>query len=308
MFDTVNHWLDKDSAGKLNLLAEIPPHLERISEVVNEDAYKVYGQLKNLKIGVFSEGVSIKGSLPKFFLNDNFQTLQRSDTERCIEELSDLLQLPIDKAKITRLDIAQNFIVDHEPNLYYSYLGNCQYFKRLPQENSLYYRTSSRTILFYDKIVEGKKSSYLPPSVWVNQNVLRYEYRLTQRIAKTLNMEVLRANDLYNEKVYIMLLNKYIQEYENIEKKQILKLNYSKMRSPKDFHKQMLALYYQRLGNELYQIIEEMRSNNQFDKKEYYSRLKKEIREYCNQPEIISKTDLLEELNKKVRAVKINMR
>ena len=44
-------------------------------------------------------------------LESNFKTLGHAETKKAIEQLSDTLHLPIEKAIVTRLDIAQNFIV-----------------------------------------------------------------------------------------------------------------------------------------------------------------------------------------------------
>jgi hypothetical protein len=52
------------------------------------------------------------------------------------------------------------------------------------------------------------------------------------------------------------------------------------------------------------QEIENLRYQKAFDKPEYYSRLKKEIKELCKTPEMTSKSDLVAELDKKIKSSK----
>ena len=87
------------------------------------------------------KGVNLKdGSLCKYYLGDNFQTLGRGDTKQAIEMLSDTLHLPLHKATVTRIDIAQNYIVKHPTSVYFNHLGNCMFNERLVQPDGLYYK------------------------------------------------------------------------------------------------------------------------------------------------------------------------
>ncbi len=247
--------------------------------------------------------------MPKYYLNDNFNTLQRHDVQRSFEQLADEIHLPVQKAKVTRVDIGQNYITQFNPESYYIYLGDSQYYKRLPQSNSLYYSNHNRTKLFYNKIAEGKKNGYVVPEIWQNGHVLRYEYRLTRRVSKSLKIVDIRASDLYKEAVYISLIDQYVNEYENITKNSIINFNLEKMKSPKDFIKQLALLQIQDIGQDgIMNLIEDMRAKEVFDKREYYSRLKKDIRELCSMPEITESSESITELNQKVRALKSNYR
>ena len=55
-------------------------------------------------------------------------------------------------------------------------------------------------------------------------------------------------------------------------------------------------------------MVEQMRKRQAFDKPEYYSRLKKELIELCNKPDYSEASSLIEELTKKIKAVKENYR
>lgn len=309
MYDTIKLWLGKDSVSNTNLLAEIPLYLSGIKEQYGEIGTSISGNLRNLKVYIKEAGISIIGSWPKYFLNDNIKTLLRSDVPHVIEQISDEIHLPIINAKANRIDIAQNFPVKYKPESYFDYLGNCRYFKRLIQPNSLYYKNSQRLMTFYNKVREAKKKGLIIPDILLNSNLLRYEYRINQRLPKRFKRAEIKAKDLSEESFYIQLIDQYVKEYENIIKLKKLNFDYNNMESPKDFWKQMDALLIQKIGyNETMEIVENMRARNVFQNKEYYSRLKKEIRDRCNMPEITESSEFIEELDNKIKMVKSNYR
>src|SRR5690625_7853433 len=92
MFDSIKFYLRQESARDTDLLSEIPVYLENVTahEKGNELYYS--GALNNLRVYVSERGVSIQGSLSKYHLSDNMQTLRRQDTEQAIQRLSDDLQ------------------------------------------------------------------------------------------------------------------------------------------------------------------------------------------------------------------------
>jgi hypothetical protein len=303
MFDTINMFLDiKPNQYRLSDLVKT---LNQVTEIKREEAIYLSGYLKNYKIGISEQGISLKGSLAKYFLNDNFQTLTRSDSQRAIEQLSDELNLPIEKAKVCRIDFSQNLIMTYEPEAYYSYLGESNHFQRLPQPQSLYYSNGKRQKLFYNKVAEGKAKRNILPEVWNTQKVLRYELRLTSRLTEQLNRNEVKALDLYNEAFYMAIFDKWYNEYQNINKLNSINFNLEEMNSPKDFHKQLELYAIQIIGQDkIMQFIEDMRAKNAFDKPEYYSRAKKEVRELCKEPIHTIKSELITELDKKVRDAK----
>ncbi len=240
MFDTINLWLPIDDAGIHNFDKSIKS-LNQINECINDDGQvSIHGNLNNYKVKLSGKGVSLKGSLAKYYLPDNFHTLTRSDTARAIEKLSDEINLPIHLAKVSRIDFAQNLIMNYEPQAYYSFLGECQYYKRQKWENSLYYKNENRTKLFYNKIKEGKSKGLKLPDVWNGQNVLRYEMRFTKRIKKQFNQLEINASNLSDEKFYMKIFDKWMDEYTAINKINNLKFDLSKMKSPKDYLNNLL--------------------------------------------------------------------
>jgi hypothetical protein len=308
MFDTINLWLPIDDAGIHNFDKSIKS-LNQINECINDDGQvSIHGNLNNYKVKLSGKGVSLKGSLAKYYLPDNFHTLTRSDTARAIEKLSDEINLPIHLAKVSRIDFAQNLIMNYEPQAYYSFLGECQYYKRQKWENSLYYKNENRTKLFYNKIKEGKSKGLKLPDVWNGQNVLRYEMRFTKRIKKQFNQLEINASNLSDEKFYMKIFDKWMDEYTAINKINNLKFDLSKMKSPKDYLNNLLLRQILIDGQDkIMQEIEDLRHLKTFEKPEYYSRLKKQIKQLCKS-QLTTSSELIFELDKKIKATKNNYR
>jgi hypothetical protein len=309
MYDTLHLWLPIERVGSYNLENTLQ-NLSGITEH-NRDDGQVYisGYLRNYKINISEQGVSLKGSLAKYFLPDNFHTLTRSDSARAFEMMSDELYLPIQEAKVSRIDFSQNFLMDYEPQAYYNFLGECQYYKRQPQLKSLYYTNGLRQKLFYNKVAEGKTKGVSLPDVWNGQNVLRYEMRFLSRLPKQFNKTEIIASSLSNEKFYMAIFDKWFTEYEAINKLHSINFNLSDMNSPKDFWKQINLMAINMIGQDkIMQEIENLRHQKAFDKTEYYSRLKKEIKELCKTPQMTSSSDLMAELDKKVKMAKKHFR
>lgn len=305
MYDTTNLWLPIELISNVNYSNTLQK-LSGITEHTKDDG-QVYisGHLKNYKVNISGQGVSLRGSLAKYFLPDNFHTLTRSDSARAFEMMSDELCLPIQKAKVSRIDFAQNILMDFEPEAYYNFLGECQYYNRHSQSKSLYYTNGLRQKVFYNKIAEGKAKKMTLPDVWQGQNVLRYEIRFTSRLQKQFNMFEINANTLSDEKFYITIFDKWLAEYEAINKLHSINFNLSNMNSPKDFWKQINLMAINIIGQDkIMQEIENLRHQKAFDKPEYYSRLKKEIKELCKTPKMTASSDLMAELDSKIKAAK----
>ncbi len=89
MYDNVDLLLSKECTPNTNFMSEIPVYLENISlHNFNNGMTTISGYLGNLKVFVNEMSVKVKNSsLCKYYLGDNFQTLQRSDTANIYFEL-----------------------------------------------------------------------------------------------------------------------------------------------------------------------------------------------------------------------------
>jgi hypothetical protein len=135
MYDDITLRLTKYETPDVDYLSETTPYFD-IKGEHDYDGTKVVtgylnrlndvetGNLDGLRVTANSFQIKVSGSLCKWYLGNNFETLQRSDTQRAIEKISDTLHLPIDKAQITRIDVACNFIVKQPIGVYLTIWGN----------------------------------------------------------------------------------------------------------------------------------------------------------------------------------------
>ncbi|WP_298392384.1 hypothetical protein, partial [Hydrotalea sp.] len=113
--DTISIKLGIEQAGNIDLLACIPAYLQDVSKHIFEGSKVVItGKLKNLKVSVTDNAVSVKdGSLTKWYLGNNLGILNRSNIENAFHQLSDTLHLPMYKADVKRFDFGKNISVAH---------------------------------------------------------------------------------------------------------------------------------------------------------------------------------------------------
>lgn len=304
MFDSVNFKLTQEEAGGIDFLSETTCYLEDIAEHTFKDGLSVItGKLGGLKVSVNHYQVKVcDGSLCKWYLGDNYQTMGRSDTQRAVEKLSDALHLPMDRAKICRLDIAQNFITKHPTEVYLNHLGLLKYSQRLRQPNSLYYVQSGGLLCFYDKNKEQQSKRDAVPDLYKGRNVLRYEQRYTKRIASQMNVPQVTASTLYDETFYMCLLNRWRDSYRAIQKINDITLNFKAMKTKQDLYKMGVLSLIEQAGGQV-QIIEQINEalkRGDLTRKQAFD-LRQAVKDACSINEGLTvQSDAIEELNKKV--------
>jgi len=300
MYDSLKSWTDRDLFSDSGHLYRVPTLLTDISEIKRDNGfYSISGNLENLRVSVNPLGVSISGSLNKFWHNDNFQKLTRQQTELCMEKLSDILQIDFGQSSIKKLDIAHNLMMNKSPESYYSFLGACTHYNRMVQPNSIYYSNKLKTKLFYNKALEGTAKKMELPAIWQNKNILRYEFRLLKRIAAQMNMTAIQARDLYSESFYMALIDKMIDEYNQIRKNKILtpKIDNMTCKNAKEF---LLSALVEMYGiNQTTEIIQNW--NDKFSTKKEAQRFKRELN---NLKGLTEASQLITELDKKIMRIK----
>jgi hypothetical protein len=300
MFDTVNLWEAK------NYLASLPQYLANVSEHKTDTGdFYLSGSLKNYKVNLNKEGVNLKGSLPKFYLNDNIKTLTRGDTERAFENMEDLLHVKLTNSKVYRFDIGVNLLTEKEPEHYFKFLGESKYYNRLLQPKSLYYVNSNRTKAFYNKIAEVKaKAGHIETAIKY-RNLLRYELRFTRRLTRQLKTLEVNPALLTNEDFYIKIIDRFYNEFQGIHKIFKLKMNLKKIgRQPKenDFFNQLLILLINGVGQDtVLEMVEDMKKDNVYKSPVNYSRIKAKIKKLSKLPDLTEPPAEVEELEKKLK-------
>lgn len=305
MFDTVNMRLTRTEVAGVDFISEVPCYLDSDSVAVHtfSDGEVITGTLGNLKVSLNAYQVRVKdGSLCKWFLGNNFQTIGRKDTQRAIEKLSDTLHLPMEKATVTRLDIAQNFIVRNPVEIYFHHLGLLKNATRLVEPHSIYYNMAGLRMAFYDKNREQKANREPIPDLYNGRNVLRYEQRYTQRIARQLNVLEVKGSMLYDEAFYISLLNRWRDDYKDIQKINDVSLNFQAMKTKQNLYRMGVLSLIQQMGGQMAMIeqIAEAQKRGELSRKQAYD-LKQAVQDACTLREGFTEpNDAIQELDKKV--------
>jgi len=304
MYDNIDLKLPAEEAGGMNLLNEIPARLTKCSQTVYDNgSTSVIGYHGILKVRVTEQAVKIHdSSLCKWFLGDNFQGMARGDVRRSIEKLSDVLHLPMHRADVTRIDVAQNLIMKHEKAVYFNHLGTLQYYNRFLQANGLYYTNTNKVLLFYEKVHEQTDKGQPIPEMYRGRVVLRYEQRYKRRLLQTFNLPELKASTWNDPVFYCGIIDRWRSEYERIRKINDIQINYSMVKTKKEQAIQAILFYIDQRGGEL-QVIGEIREaykRGELTKKQAHD-LRSQVEEACRAKVLTSTSDVIQELDKKVK-------
>jgi|WetSurMetagenome_2_1015567.scaffolds.fasta_scaffold08895_7 hypothetical protein len=304
MYDNLNFKIRGDVG--VDYLSETPNYFHATGEHLFDNNMVITGDLNGFKVAVNERGVNVTdGSLCKWFLGDNFQTLGRGDTQRAIEKLSDTLHLPFDKAKITRIDAAQNIIVKYPIPVYLNHLGELQYYTREPmiKDGSLYYESKGKRIIFYDKVREQKRKGHLIPEMYAGQNVLRFETRYLQRLPSIFKVEKVTGELLYDEAFYIDIFHRWLSTYKSIKKINDINLNFGIMKTKQELYKMgLVSLIEQRGGQPIVlEQINEAQKRGELTRKQAYD-LRQAVNDVCSLGNNLTvENDAIKELDKKVK-------
>jgi hypothetical protein len=208
----------------------------------------------------------------------------------------------MNKATVTRLDIAQNFITRYPPEVYLSHLGILKYATRLQEPNGIYYSQTGGRLCFYDKNREQRNNKEPIPELYEGRNVLRYEQRYTNRIASQLKVGEITGAMLYNDAFYIALLKRWKDTYKAIQKINDISLNIQAMRTKQQLYKMGVLSLIEQAGGQLQMIeqINEAQKRGELSKKQAFD-LRQAVNEACKIKEGLTiPNEAIQELDKKV--------
>ena len=303
MYDTVNLLLPFTEVGDTSLIEEIPCYLTDVGEHNYSRDTIITGYLNGLKVIVSQTQVKVKdGSLCKYFLGDNFQMMRRADTQQAIEKMSDELHLPMARARITRLDVAVNLIMQYPIAIYLNHLGVMRYKTRYVEPNGLSYIAKLERLLFYDKVREQRAKGEFVPEMYRGRNLLRYEQRVLQRVPNVLKQQAVTGASLYDEQFYTFLLKRLLTNYQSIMKVNDIQLNTKTMKTVSELKRMAVVELIEKFGGEVAFLnqIAEAQQRGEITAKQAHD-LRKEIKKACTAGgEIVVKSDAIAELDKKL--------
>lgn len=304
MYDTVHAKLYIDEEERLDLLAELPSKLQSFVEHKDLENNRSYfsAKEKNLNIYINQHYLAIYGSIAKWYLGDNIKVLTRKDTELAFNKLSDILQIAIKNANISRLDVANNVVLKHPIDLYFNYLGAYKKAYRQLDKKTLMYISTSETLCYYDKIAQVKNKRETVPELFKSSNVLRLEQRYMKAPHKALKRSSLTIEDLYNEDLYITILKRWEMAYKQINKVRDINFDFGLINNVTDL-KNIGLLYIVKDRGGLVELLKEIDTEYKTGKLSRWQRdkLKACFRNISNSKKHTKESELLEELNTKVK-------
>jgi hypothetical protein len=183
-------------------------------------------------------------------------------------------------------------------------LGELPRYQRCEQgENGLLYLTSTKALSFYDKVREVRRKRERLPSAFEGLNVLRYEIQFRNRLKDVFKLPEIFAETLYNETFYIQALTMWKDSYFAIQKQGKLRFNPEMLRTldVKKLESSLAAIALKELGErEVLAMIQEARRDGSLTKIQA-ARLRAKVRELATLPAIIEPSEVMLELDAKVK-------
>lgn len=283
MYDTLHFWLDRALLN--NNPFQVALNLSNAVESSSNRGYYIKGGIDNFRVSVSESGISVQGSLSKFYFGNNIQTLSLQQTFEAIQMLSDRLQVSLFEAKVTRIDFGTVLITNKSPETYFKYLGNKRYFERVQKtKHSLTYETKKRVLSFYDKSLEAKKNKISIPEQFKDKNLLRYELRFLNTVCTQLNEKEITGATLCKQAFYLKLVQLWKDEYTSIEKINTNnKIDYSRISTPKDAKDELLkSLLLEKDITCINSFVKDLKANSVFKYAKDYTRLQNDIKSFLN--------------------------
>ena len=308
MYDKVKLWIDRAIVGD-----QYPTIANYLSEARQETdlqtgEIKTFGNLDGLKVSIYTGGLSVIGSFPKYLFGSNVYPLNRHTTAQAIEKLSDALHLQAIEADVTGIEFGTNYLMKHPVAAYLSRLGVMQRLERVQvTSNSIRYegkgKQRPKVFAFYDKIEDAAAKRMECPKDLQGANLLRYEIRLNGRLPYQLSVPYVKASTLYELSFYRTMVKYYQDCYYSISKLNQIKMNVmNEIKTPTDAFNVLVArLISQTDQSQIAGFLEELKQAGVFEDRKNYSRLKKKIEEVATKANISVSDELIKELDNEIK-------
>ena len=305
MYDTINLYYDLKQEDEFKRL--IPIINPSRKEFCHED-YGVriiyHGHIGYLYVTLSPNRICINNrSFCKWLKGDNLQKTTLKDIKEGIEKLSKILNLPMDKAIVSRIDIGLNIIVRHPVEFYLSHLGTSSRTKRLLQSHGLYYHQGDVDFVLYDKLEEYKNENNRIPEKYIGKNLLRIELRFEHNLNNIFKKDKVTAGLLYDKEFYSSLVKLWADHYYKIHKINDICLDLNSIRTINDFRRAYILILSQELGGELEALdqIEKARKSKMIGNHKAYNFRQKIISAYNIKNNFIKPDEAIEELDQKIK-------
>lgn len=306
-YDTVNWYVLRENVSEKSIehfISVVPNFVSAVETKTN--LLTGYGNLnKYLKISITRNRIRVCGSIPKSIHKTNQKSVSLEEVASFFDWFTDILHIHRQDIIVTRIDMAANLKMEHPPICYFNYLGESTYMERSPLGTSLYYKSGYKEYVLYDKGVEVKAKK----GKVVSGNLLRAELKLNNNIPAQMKKGVITAMDLCNMVFYNELVEKWIWEYNRIEKIKPI-IDYVDILKTTTRTETKNCLFANLMGEKNKQnplfttdLIKSMRQIGSYSNPNYYTELKKDFDKLSDLYVIKKRSDLEAELTYKINSV-----
>ncbi|SDR88262.1 hypothetical protein SAMN04515667_0903 [Formosa sp. Hel1_31_208] len=322
MYDNISLYLDSRDANNINLYDEVLENsnnitIERYGLKLNDVpfAYISIEGKNNQKLSFKVEPyrISMMGknsSICKYYLGNNFETLTLMQFNNAIDEISERLGVCLNNARVCRIDIANNFLMEYKPSTYHECLKHLSRYKRYAINGNLYFKTKRIELNFYDKKKEYKEKGFKIPTKHLNtENILRYEIRFKKDVAKIFDRTI-RVTDLRTESFLKEVFDKWQSYYWNIKKQNpVIFESENRTFTAKDFKDYFFTKGVEAIGGieYAYKMIDESKNADNFTRQKAYY-LKQVLNNAYDNANNTSNYDFTGELNSKMQSMLIPLK
>lgn len=288
-------------------IAKLDPHNETRNCMTRTTTFTY--RYNNLFITQTDRRVSVEGSLAVYKNRDNVYPLRFAELPEVIEELSDLIGLNVRGFSVTRMDVAANLTVSCPPSRYFSLLAGLTRHRREVVKSTLYFKSGSTTLMFYDEVAQTKaKLRKMDPAEWeqtmslLPPYLLRYELQV-KKVSKVLRRQVL-ASELADPEIVGALVEQYHTRYESIVKNPTSPVPLTGQKTPKAYFDYFAANGVQALGG--YDRVDKDLSEDTragFISPNQASRVRRKTKKILATTPTPLKSEFLRELDTKIQSV-----
>lgn len=312
MYDAVKLQLKKEDIGDKYKWEAVFQRIYQVCDFKRFDGG--FGYVDGLRVSVTENTVNIKGSLSKYFYGDNIMTLTLAHTKEAIKRLGKELNLPIDKADVMEVEIAENFEVDNPPELYISKMKSLgtSHPNRWESGTTYFPIIKGSMLRLYNKGKESRqrgkhrhKRESCPLPEGEKKNLLRYEMQFGRTKIRQVFGRRLKACDLYNKQIFWQFIAEWFGAYEDIGKisDRLFDIPFEQIKSTKDMEDWCICIANTviNLPNFIKEQLFKNRENPQDIDAQYHKRIqdrmKKALQHFEQQ---MGQSDLVIELNRKI--------
>lgn len=305
MYDTCRAYIGINEIPNPELIIE---KLSGVEEVYSHkiESCRWRGYIKNLKVNISLRGMTISGSLCKFYHGNNLQTLSLEDTRNALSMLSEILGFDVGKMNLSILHLSTNLELEHPCKTYLSCIGQGpgkRRMSRINQKNGVELRNARLNYQFYDKLAEMKNKKEEIPVNYIGKNIMRFEVKFLKNLKGQLKRGTLNLEELAEREFYNQMVNKWEESFHEIRMKNTEQIPFDAITDSKGFQALLMSLGVDAIGGleVVLEAIENAKLQGRFPHDKTAPRLKKKVHQIRQQTLELVPNPQIDELKEKIQ-------